>query len=528
MKKTILLAAAAVGLGLIAGPALAENLFADVPSGEPDIVATADGKLRGYAADGVATFLGIPYAAPPVGELRWQPPSPPQPWQETRDAGEPGASCVQTQTYGVFAARSLEEDCLTLNVFAPAADSRDTARPVMVWIHGGGLVNGRASDFDARKLVRDGDVVVVAMNYRLNVFGYFSHPALDAEGHDFGNYGTMDQQAALRWVKENIAEFGGDPGNVTLFGESAGGLAALFNVVSPAAEGLFHKMILESGVSAAPQTPLDAAQKSGLALSEALGCTDPDAVASCMRGKSVEELEAAGRFTGRAVRVVDGTVLPGQMQELLASGDYHQMPMIIGNNHDEWTWFISFGELASGKPLAAEDYEKSFAGRFGPEAAARIVQEYPLADFPSPSVAASVAGTAGNFVCPSLKVMNSAAAHGPLFVYEFMDDEAPYYFEDVSYPYGAAHTLELQYIFPMFHGTAGTPKPLSDAQERLSDAMVAYWTNFARTGNPNGEGLPQWPQWTPEAEQIQLLDVPEITTASDTGVDRKCAFWNAL
>lgn len=520
-------ACAAALCGLASGATAAEDLFADLATGEPDLVTVSDGEIQGYAEGDVSSFLGIPYAAPPVGDLRWQPPAQPEPWSETLDAESFGDSCVQTQTYGVFATPSDTEDCLYLNVFAPT-ERGDEARPVMVWIHGGGLVNGRADDFDARKLVADGDVVVVSINYRLNLFGYFAHPDLDPEDEPFGNYGTMDQQAALRWVQDEIATFGGDPDNVTLFGESAGGLATLFNLVSPPAEGLFQKAILQSGVSAAPQTPLEEAEAYGEEVAQGLGCAEVDDVAACMREKSVTEIIEAGNFTGRAVRLVDGEILPGQMQTRLEEGDFPEIPILMGNNHDEWTWFISFGELASGEPMAAEDYESSFVLRFGEEAAAKIVEEYPLEDFPSPSIAAATAGTAGNFVCPSQRVMKSVAGSVPLYVYEFMDDEAPFYFPEVSFPYGAAHTLELQYLFPRYHGAAGEPKPLGSAQQELADAMVGYWTNFARTGDPNGSALPDWPQWSADDPQIQLLDTGQITTAADTGIDRKCDFWNAL
>jgi para-nitrobenzyl esterase len=505
----------------------AEDLFANIKSGKPETVKINDGQLKGYAANGISTFLGIPFAAPPVGDLRWKPPAPPAKWTGVRDAGSFGPSCVQTSTFGVFALPSRSEDCLYLNVFTPTS-RRNKLRPVMVWIHGGGLINGRANDYDPRKLIKDGDVVVVSITYRMNVFGYMAHPALDREGHAFGNYGTLDQQAALQWVQANIKAFGGDPGNVTVFGESAGGLAILFNAVSPGAKGLFHKAILESGVSAAAQTPIEAAEKIGTDFATAIGCEDQ--TASCMRGKSVDDIIAkAGRFLNTAVRSVDGTVLPAQMQALMAEGKFHKVPILIGNNLNEWTWFVSLGELASNKPIAKEDYEKSLAGTFGAERGAKVAAQYPVAGFPSASEGIAHALTSWAFVCPSRRIMRSAERNGaPVYVYEFIDAKAPQYFAPVSFPYGAAHTLELQYIFPRYHGAAGAPRPLSAEQQKLSDAMVKYWTNFARTGNPNGKGLPSWPKWTDANPQTQLLDAPSITTAKDSGVDRKCGFWDIL
>lgn len=525
MKWLAQAALAALALSY-AATASGEDLFANVKSGKPDVVTISDGQLQGYDGGGVRIYLGIPFAAPPVGDLRWRPPAAPAKWNGVRDAGAFGPACVQTNTFGVMAVRATTEDCLYLNVFAPSSD-RARLRPVMVWIHGGGLINGRTNDYDPRKLVLDGDVVVVSITYRMNVFGYMAHPALDKEGHDFGNYGTLDQQAALKWVQANIRTFGGDPGNVTVFGESAGGLATLFNIVSPGAAGLFHKAILQSGVSASAQTPLPAAEKIGEDFANAMGCSDQ--TAACMRSKSVNEIiEKAGRFLNSAVRSVDGTILPGQLQTLMAEGKFNKMPILMGNNLDEWTWFTSLTELASNKPMAAEDYEKTLIATFGAERAAKIAAAYPVASKPSPSETFSHALTSWGFVCPSRRIMRSAEKNGvPVYVYEFMDRNAPQYFPPVSYPYGAAHTLEIQYIFQDYHGAAGVKKPLSADQKKLSDAMVKYWTNFAKTGDPNGAGLPNWPKWSAANEQTQLLDIT-IKTAKDSGVDRKCELWDTL
>ena len=339
----------------------------------------------------------------------------------------------------------------------------------------------------------------------------------------------MDQQEVLKWVQRSIRSFGGDPDNVTLFGESAGGLATLFNMVSPLAAGLFHRAILQSGVSAAPQTPLEAGFKLGIDFATALGCTDEATAAVCIRSKSVAEIiEKAERFTGIAMRVLDGAILPEQMQKRLADGNFHRVPILIGNNHNEWTWFVSLRELATRKPLAREDYVRNLAGTFGAERAAKIATEYPVANFPSASEAVAHALTSWGFVCPSRRVMASASKYVPVYVYEFMDKDAPQYFDPVSFPYGAAHTLEIQYIFPRYHGAEGKPKPLNAAQQELSDAMVRYWTDFAAKGDPNGRGVPAWPKWMMNSEQTQLLHAGKIATAKDLGVDRKCGFWDAL
>ncbi len=505
--------------------AFAADLFDGVRKGSPDVVKIGDGQLRGYRENGVSTFLGIPFAAPPVGPLRWRPPILPSKWNGVRDAGNFGAACVQTNTYGVMATPSASEDCLYLNVFAPSRHP-NRLKPVMVWIHGGGLINGRTNDYDMRKLVKDGDVVGVSITSRMNVFGYMAHPNLDREGHSFSNYGTLDQQAALRWVQQNIKKFGGDPSNVTVFGESAGGLAILFNLVSPSAEGLFHKAILQSGVSAPAQMSLDAAEKIGVEFATALGCEEQST--ACMRSKSVDEIIAkAGRFLNGAIRAVDGEVLPGQVQALMAQGKFHKVPILIGNNADEWTWFTGLSELSTGTPTSSADYMRLLTATFG-DKAEKVANEYPAKGANSPSEAFSSAMTSWFFYCPARRVMRSADHNGVrLYAFEFNDRKAPYYFPQVSFPYGAAHTLELQYIFPNYHGASGVVNPLSMEQMRLSHAMVKYWTNFAKSGRPDGNGLKIWPKWTQSEQRTQFLDI-NITTETEFAKGRKCDFWDSL
>ena len=262
-------AIAAVLTGALLGTSTLAVAHSSSRSTHTGVVQTTNGPIRGVRENGISVFLGIPYAAPPVGSLRWRPPQSPQRWRHTLDTNAFAKTCAQSNTLGVFAAASTDEDCLYLNVFAPDQDSghgvphgwgknafghnhggghgRKNGLPVMVWIHGGGHFDGESNDYDGRKLATDGDVVVVSINYRLNVFGFLSHPALDSERHTFGNYGFMDQQFALKWVQRNIAKFGGDPRNVTIFGESAGGGSVFAAMASPTAKGLFQKAIAESG-----------------------------------------------------------------------------------------------------------------------------------------------------------------------------------------------------------------------------------------------------------------------------------------
>lgn len=526
IRTARLLAALLLGAGLGSGTALAEDLFANLRAGKPDVVRIEHGAVRGYQTGGVSSFLGIPFAAPPVGELRWRPPAPAASWEGVRDAGSFGNSCVQVHTFGDFAEKSTAEDCLYLNVFAPAS-GRERLRPVMVWLHGGGLINGRSNDYDGRRLVSDGNTVVVSLNYRLNVFGFLAHPALDAEGHPSVSYGVLDQQAALQWVRHNIKAFGGDPGNVTLFGESAGGLAILFNMVSPSAAGLFHKAILESGVSVSPQIPLEAAQAHGGKFAAAAGCADQSA--ACLRSLSVEQIiERANSYTGIAIRAVDGTVMKQPVQQAFAEGNFHKVPVLAGNNRDEYNWFIALNELATGKPLGAEEYPTTLFKQYGEDKGQKIAAEYPLTRYASPSEALAAAQTSWFFVCPSYRAMRSIARHAPVYAYEFIDAQAPPAFKSVSFPYGAGHTLEIQYLFPRFHGARGTPRELTGAQARLSAEMIGYWTRFAAKGDPNGGLAPRWDRFADKEGPVQLLSPAVSRTAADSGVDRKCGFWDAL
>lgn len=506
----------------------AENIFDGIQGGTPKVVQIDSGKLRGFEQKGIVTFLGIPYAAPPVDELRWMPPAPVTPWQGVRDAGRFGGFALQTSLLGVFGERTLNEYCLYLNVFAPAdAATRNKPLPVMIWIHGGGLINGRSDDYDARQIALKGDVIVVTINYRLNLMGFFSHPALSAEGHPT-NYGILDQQAAMRWVQKNISAFGGDPKNVTLFGESAGGLSITMNMVSPSAEGLFHKVILMSGVPVTTLPSREEGEQAGIKFADALGCSNEADVAACLRSKSIDEIiEKAGNYTADTMRTYDGEVIPGPIQELFAKGAFHKVPVIMGNTHDESTWFVSFNELNTGQPLTSSDYHNRLITTFGSEEAAKLIeQEYPAANYSSPSDALSIAQTSWQFICPNRRAVSSLVDYVPVYVYEFMDTTAPQYFDPVSFTYGAAHTLELQYLFPRFHGSMGTQKTLSADQTLLSDTMIAYWTNFALSADPNGPKLPNWPSWNSN-KQTQLLDLI-VETATTYGVDRKCDFWDSL
>ena len=493
------------------------------------VVRTHEGDVQGVAHNGVGTFLGIPYAAPPVGDLRWRPPREVEPWTQTLAATKFGNSCPQQQP-GVFAAPSTTEDCLYLNVFTPGPEpSTSDQRPVMVWFHGGGLISGESNDYDGSKLAQRGGVVVVSLNYRVGALGFFSHPALNAEGHPNVNYGVMDQQAGLEWVRRNIRAFGGDPHNVTIFGQSGGGTAVMANLQSPLSKNLFHRAINQSGTRITVTQP-STMLKLGEEFAAAAGCADQ--TAACLRSLSVDQVLANQAGITRVVPdfpSVDGTVITQPAFEAFRDGNYNKVPILNGLVRDEQAFFLP--ELTTHVPATAADYER-YAASFGAAHKDVLLNKYPLADHPSPSLAL-IAMAQGAKACTARSLDQQWAEHAPLYAYEFQDRTAPSYFPPVSIPMGAYHTSELQYLFPLFRGGQGTAHPLNTDQEKLSDAMVNYWTNFARSGSPNGarsgEGPPAWSRYSVAEDNVQILDLPAPRAASrGYGSENACELWDPI
>src|SRR5580700_4268590 len=508
---------AVAGLTLGALVAAAPAVSASAASGP--IVGTANGAVQGVANGAVDEFLGLPYAAPPVGALRWQPPQPAASWSGVRDATQFAPHCPQVA--GPFGQASTSENCLFLNVFTPSGGGD---HPVMVWIHGGALVSGESNDYDPTQMVADG-VTVVTINYRLGALGFLAHPALaDANGQS-GDYGLMDQQAALRWVQRNIASFGGNPHNVTIFGESAGGLSTLSQVASPQARGLFERAIVESGSYNLTQASLSSAESAGEAFATEAGCASQ--TAACLRSLPVSTIlasEAAAGYTPN----INSEVLPESLGAAFATGNFNRVPIINGTNHDEWRLFVALSEL-EGAPVTAANYQAMIASTLGvPAAAAAIIAaKYPLIAYPSPSVALGAVGTDAIFACPALTIDQSVSRFVPTFAYEFNDENAPELFlPPVSFPYGAAHASEIQYLFGL--PTAVFPTALSAQQQQLAATMKGYWTNFAKSGQPSSFGAPFWPLFNGLTQPMQSLVPPVPHTENTFAIAHNCAFWTAL
>jgi para-nitrobenzyl esterase len=518
--------AAAIALGTVPAAATAAGVSTAgmrTSASATPVVTIMDGAVRGKATGTVREFLGIPYAAPPVGPLRWRPPDPAARWSGERDATTFAPHCAQPAS--PFGAASSSEDCLYLNVFAPASRQHgDDGHPVMVWIHGGGWLVGESDDYGPAKLVADG-TVVVTINYRLGALGFLAHPALaDRPGGSSGAYGLMDQQAALRWVQSNIREFGGDPRKVTIAGESAGGLSVLAHVASPGAQGLFSRAIVQSG-PALTQTPLDEAETAGEAFAAKVGCASQ--TAACLRGLPVSIIEANDNrgLSGYTPGVVDGEVLKQSIGTALASGEFNRVPIINGTNHDETRLLTALSEL-QGAPVTETNYQALIASTLGVSAAvaAVVAAQYPLSGYPSPPVALSAVSTDAGFACPALELDTLAAKFVPTFAYEFNDDHAPQQFlPPVSFPYGAAHASEIQYLFDL--PTAAIAGPLTGQQQELAATMRHYWAHFAARGHPSSPSQPLWPRFTSHSRRMLSLVPPQPHVQTDFAAAHHCAFW---
>jgi para-nitrobenzyl esterase len=495
-------------------------------------VKTTAGAVRGTAtADGqIRIFKSIPYAAPPVGALRWQPPRPAAAWDGVRDATSFGPRCLQGQIFSDIVFTDLSEDCLTLNVWTPAKTGSDRL-PVMVWIHGGGFQAGAGAEprHDGEPLTRKG-IVLVTINYRLGVFGFLAHPGLTSESERkaSGNYGMLDQVAALQWVRDNIAAFGGDPGNVTIFGESAGSFAVSGLMASPLARGLFHKAIGESGAmftrgtGALALRPLADAEQQGVKFAAALGA---DSIAALRAKPADEVLKAALKVQPWFSPNVDGYFLQEDVAATFAAGRQAAVPLLAGWNADESRAVVT---LAKQKPTA-ESFIADIRKRFGDDADS-ILKAYPAAT-DAEAVESAAALASDQFIgYTTWRWIEAHRQTGGAPVYRYMFDRKipiepdrvvngmPVTARDI----GARHAGEIEYVF----GTLALSLPnvpWEAADRQLSDAMMTYWSNFARSGDPNGAGLPKWPRYDRDQRVLHLdttiRDAPDTTRARYEALD---------
>jgi len=529
---------AAIPCGLIFALALVPAAMA---SPSDPVILTQSGRLQGTVSTATITYLGIPYAAAPVGAQRWMPPQPYGTWTGILQATTAGSECPQVSPLNSSLVVG-KEDCLFLNVYTPIG--KNTTKPhnraVMVWIHGGGLTKGAGSEFNPTPLVEGGDVIVVTFNYRLGLLGFFAEQQLDAEGHPAANYGLMDQQFALKWAQNNIAAFGGDPTRITVFGESAGGLSVYSQLASPTAAGLFTGAIAQSGayggfspdyrpfilpITTAESTGYPPFILSGAAYATAAGCPTGDT--TCLRAALASAvILALGPRT--PYPVVDGTVLAETPGDAFASGNFNQVPVITGNNHDEYRYFVGQMQPA----LTNGDYNSAFDKTFG-SIAASVEAEYPLLIAPPANeteILLATAGTDGIFVCPARRAELSLANYVPVWAYEFDDPNAPPPqsppYPAVDFPLLAYHSADVQYLFDK-----GTFPDMNSGQLSLSASMVSYWTEFAKKANPNSTSQPHWPPFNATAEKRQFFSPPTPTVEPGSAFDtfHMCSsYWDTL
>jgi para-nitrobenzyl esterase len=473
------------------------------------IVRAPAGSLQGSVEGGLRVFKGIPYASPPVGDARWAPPQPMPAWSGTRQATEFGAACVQlarapTSVYA-YDVGAMSEDCLTLNIWAPA-DARDA--PVFVWIHGGSLQSGSSNEsmYDGTRLAERG-IIVVSINYRLGVLGYFAHAELSAESPTgvSGNYGLLDQIEALRWVQRNITAFGGDTQNVTIAGESAGALSVVHLMATPGARGLFAKAIVQStNLMMMPElrearAGMSSAEDAGADLAASLHATS----IAALRGIEARTLTAAAASAGFAPRpTVDGQVLPRQLIDVFDRGEQARVPLLVGFTSGE---ALTFPALTPRPPESAAAYERIIRERYR-DLADDFLRLYPSADMQNSINASTRDGISG---WAAERLARHQTAQGA---------SAFLYFFDHSYPAAdvaglhAFHASELPFVF----GTLETfppnwpPVPDEPAQRRLSEAMIGYWTSFARDGAPHAAGAPDWPAYATNRAYMLFNDVPRL------------------
>ena len=478
------------------------------------IVSTSGGRLQGVArSSGRAEFLGIPYAQPPVGNLRWHEPVEMKPWSGVRDASTFGAPCAQSVLgdWNKHDAETSKEDCLFLNVIAPVWPIKSKL-PVMLWLHGGANAGGTASSalYKDGTLVQHG-IVLVTVNYRLGIFGFFAHPELTRESPHkaSGNYGLMDQIAALRWVRQNIAAFGGDPENITVFGQSAGAQDTSLLMTSPVAKNLFHRAIAESGSAfMLLLPPLTKAEQSGEALAARLKAPAGTESLAYLRNLSVSELLQAASVQDPKTPpmlgpIVDGHVLSQNPAEVFSAGEESPIPMIVGSTTRE------FGVTAP--PDELRKMIEEFSGDLAPKALAL----YGLANG-GQGTSDPLYGPAGNqwladqiFRCPvTTQAMSHHAAHHPTFEYQF---ERAIPGQEAE---GSVHSADLPYVFGYYPRTGNISGKFGDIDFKIADWIERYWTTFAKTGNPNGGSLPDWPEFGASQTFIELTEDGHVLVRS--------------
>ncbi|WP_234437685.1 carboxylesterase/lipase family protein [Streptomyces sp. WM6368] len=507
-------------------------LLGAAPGPGRPVVETDRGPVRGLAHGAYDTFEGIPFAAPPTGPLRWRPPEPAPRWEAVRDAGAPGARCVQLPAVGPGGPTG-SEDCLYLNVTAPAGRTAGgRPRPVMVWFHGGGFFSGAGDAYRPDRLAVRGDAVVVTVNYRLGVFGLFGHPELGGAP----DFALADQRAALRWVRANAGSFGADPHNVTVFGESAGALSVCAHLASPASAGLFQRAIVQSGSCSTttpprallpdlgryePFVPEPRTVADGVLAAARLGCDRPGGALECLRRLDTGTLATAELMQRFSLVSYGNEVLPMEPRRALEAGRFHRVPVVQGATRDEVRLLLALTLAAYPIPDQAA-YRARTERSFDVPTARAVEAAYPVSAFPTPAVAWATVLTDASFICPTLRDGAALGRYVPVYTYRFSDRGAPDFTGQPvppDLPFGASHGFELPYLF--------TIAALTGPQRGLADRMADYWTAFARTGVPQAPGAPAWPRDPSATSALSLAPGAGGIRTVDARAEHHCALWDA-
>ncbi|MEU9143399.1 carboxylesterase family protein [Streptomyces sp. NPDC048349] len=490
---------------------------------QPPVVAVAQGALRGQDRDGAQEFLGVPYAAAPVGAARLRAPQPPPRWTGVREAAQQAPACLQFSPFGLRDPEAVSEDCLYLDVYRPRTARPGARLPVIVWMHGGAYSQGTGTQFGGRTMAELTQTVVVSINYRLGQLGYLDLPELNGPGEvRSGSFGLMDQIAALRWTRENIGAFGGDPDGVTVSGQSAGSGSVCGLLAAPSAAGLFHRAVLQSGPCTLLRTP-DSGRAQALAREFAAqaGCGgDPAGVAACLRGAPGAALVAAARSLPTPGPASGDGLLPADPERAVRSGTWNRVPVLIGSTRAEARFFVALTQ----PHLTREQYTGQVLARYG-DAGPQVLARYPVEAHGSPYLALSAVLTDSTFACHTAWTAELFASQVPTFAYEFDDPRSPT-LAGAQVPgldQSNGHSAELAYLHDFTMGE----RPLSPVQVELATRMKRYWGAFARFGAPVVPGQAPWPAVVPGSGSAPVLTLRPVGTGpgSSFGEDHQCAFW---
>ncbi|GAB2659747.1 carboxylesterase/lipase family protein [Nocardia goodfellowii] len=511
---------------------LSASHYLPVAQAEPAgaLVTVTGGTVRGFESDGITKFHGIPYAASTAGAGRFAPPRPVEPWAGIRDANRHGPQCPQASPMaGLPALQESSEDCLSIDLYVPPAAAGERL-PVMVWIYGGGFLLGSNAQYDSpSRLVREGRVIVAIPNYRVGPFGFLALPELAASHGATGTYGILDQQAALRWIQDNAAAFGGDPGNVTLMGESAGGMSVCTQIASPGARGLYAKAIVQSGACArSPLVPpsLEQAYQRARDYSADMGCADAATRLQCLRDLPVERLlnsptTRLASMTAGWTPVLDGVVVTRNPEDAFAAGAARDLPMIVGSNAEEGATFLLLTDFAQGRIPDSDDYV-SWVRHFFDADAERVLARYPETGFGSAALAKQAVITDGFFACPALFTTAAAQAGGAtVWQYRFTDSLLP----PNPVITGAFHAADVLYLFS---SVQGMPVPLPPQAAGLAHRMQDTWAHFAYTGRPDSAAFENWRPWRPEDPGAITLDRTGSPIGHDFAAIHRCDLWSGI